>query len=87
MGSVINGSDSGVTGKGVGETLLRDCLRRVVGFAIAKDLPVPAFRFILVDPKNEKAAQFYEKFGFVRFMDTPNALVLPLAAACEAYQA
>ena len=78
--------DKSVRGKGVGEILLRDSLQRIVGFAVAKDLQVPAFKFILVDAKSERAVQFYEKFGFFRFVDTPSALVLPLATAIEAYQ-
>ncbi len=35
---------------------------------------------ILVDAKNEKAASFYEGFGFKRLSSTKNRLVLPISA-------
>jgi ribosomal protein S18 acetylase RimI-like enzyme len=72
--------------QGLGEILLQDCLRRIVRFALAQDPPVPAFRFILVDAKNDQVAKFYEKFGFMRLSDTKSALVLPLATAIEAFR-
>jgi ribosomal protein S18 acetylase RimI-like enzyme len=78
--------DKSAQGQGVGEVLLRDCLRRIVGLATTTDITGPAFRFILVDAKTEKAAKFYEKYGFVRFKDTTGALVLPLATAVAAFQ-
>lgn len=78
--------DYSVRGKGVGEVLLRDCLQRVVNHALSKEAIIPAFRFILVDAKNDKAIQFYQKFGFVRLLDESNALVLPLATAIEAFK-
>jgi len=77
--------DKIVRGQGLGEILLQDCLRRIVRFALAQDLPVPAFRFILVDAKNDQVAKFYQKFAFMRFSDTKSALVLPLATAIEAF--
>jgi hypothetical protein len=36
---------------------------------------------ILVDAKDEHAARFYEKFGFLRLPDTPRRLVLSIATA------
>jgi GNAT superfamily N-acetyltransferase len=76
--------DVSVRGRGVGALLLRDCLTRIVGLAISAGMPMPAFRFILVDAKTAQAVQFYQGFGFVCFKDTPSVLVLPLATAIEA---
>lgn len=78
--------DQSVRGKGVGEILLSDCLKRVVQQALSKEAVVPAFRFILVDAKNDKAIHFYQKFGFVRLLDESVAMVLPLATAIEAFK-
>lgn len=89
MGAVRIGRlarDRSFRGKGLGEVLLRDCLLRIVNLALARDLPTRAFRFILVDAKSDHAARFYETFGFVRFVDTPATLVLPVATAIAAYQ-
>ena len=76
--------DISLRGTGMGKILLRDCLRKIAALARSRDVTVPAFKFILVDAKNEKAAQFYERFGFVRFVDTPATLVLPLATISDA---
>ena len=35
---------------------------------------------IIVDAKDEKAASFYEGFGFIRSLGNPNRLFLPLSA-------
>ncbi len=35
---------------------------------------------MVVDAKDENAANFYEKFGFKRLSASPNRLVLPLTA-------
>jgi ribosomal protein S18 acetylase RimI-like enzyme len=76
--------DVSVKRQGVGELLLKDGLRKIAALGRTTDGSVPAFRFVLVDAKNEIAAQFYEKFGFIRFVDKPGALVLPLATVAEA---
>jgi len=78
--------DISVKKQGVGVLLLRDCLRKIAALAQTKDGSVPAFRFVLVDAKSEKAAQFYESFGFIRFVDAPDTLVLPVATMIEAVQ-
>jgi len=73
-----------VKGQGIGALLLRDCLRKIVKLGQTKDGSVPGFRFILVDAKNEKAALFYETYGFVRFVEKPDTLVLALSTVIAA---
>jgi predicted GNAT family N-acyltransferase len=76
--------DRSMKGKGVGEALLRDCLQKVAALTSQKEVSMPAFRFILVDAKNDYAARFYESFGFVRFPDTPNLLVMTVETILKA---
>lgn len=71
-------------GKGVGAALLRDCLNKFVALASQNQVSMPAFRFILVDAKNDHAAKFYETFGFVRFPDAPNTLVMTVETILKA---
>jgi ribosomal protein S18 acetylase RimI-like enzyme len=61
-------------GRGLGETLLLDAIRRVLraGTAIA-------IYAIIVDAKNERAQSFYERYGFRPFAGEPRRLFLPLA--------
>ena len=59
--------------QGYGEWLLVDALNK---FIIASD--TVAFPLILVDAK-EGVSQFYEKMGFVTFLDSPNKLFMTLA--------
>ena len=73
--------DNRVRGKGVGELLVADAVRRILG--AARSLAVFA---IVVDAKNERAATFYEGFGFHRFPLRPNKLFLLAAAAAAALQ-
>ena len=68
--------DNSVRGTGCGELLLKDCLKRIVGFAQKEDHP--AFKFVIVDAKNDNAIQFYKKFGFTHFLDQPNSLLMAL---------
>ena len=71
--------DERVRSEGVGALLLADAVRRVLG--AAQSLAVFA---IVVDAKNETAADFYRKFGFVTFPNRPLRLFLPVADAVEA---
>jgi predicted GNAT family N-acyltransferase len=63
-------------GKALGELLLVDALRRIVN--AAQEVGIAA---ILVDAKDEAAARFYEKFGFVRLPDTPDRLIMSISTA------
>jgi ribosomal protein S18 acetylase RimI-like enzyme len=73
--------DSRVRGKGIGELLLADAVRRILG--AAQSLAVFA---ILVDAKDEHAAAFYEGFGFQRFPLNRNKLFLLISSAAKAVE-
>lgn len=76
--------DTSVRGKGFGNILLKDCLRRIV--SLSGNPNIPGFRFIVVDAKDQHAINFYQKFGFIPFLDQANALFLPLETIKRAYQ-
>jgi GNAT superfamily N-acetyltransferase len=65
--------DQSVQGRGLGELLLLDALRRAQH--IADQLGV---RAVEVDVIDEKAQGFYLKYGFVPLVDDPNHLFLPM---------
>ena len=71
--------DQRVRGEGVGELLLADALRRVLG--AGSDLGIFA---ILVDAKNDWARAFYESYGFQSFPSRPDRLFLLTATAAVA---
>jgi ribosomal protein S18 acetylase RimI-like enzyme len=60
-------------GRGLGETLLLDAIRRVVHAATTI-----AVYAIVVDAKNERAQSFYERYGFRPLANEPRRLFLPL---------
>jgi len=60
-------------GRGLGETLLLDAIRRVV-----RASTTIAVYAIIVDAKNERAQAFYERYGFRTFASEPRRLFLPL---------
>ena len=60
-------------GRGLGETLLLDAIRRVVRASAAI-----AVYAIVVDAKDDRANAFYERYGFRSFPSTPRRLFLPL---------
>jgi ribosomal protein S18 acetylase RimI-like enzyme len=62
-------------GRGLGETLLMDAIRRTLRASEA--IGVHA---IVVDAKNDRAQAFYERYGFRGFTSTPRRLFLPLEA-------
>ena len=68
-------------GKGVGELLAADAVYRILGAARA--LAVLA---IVVDAKDERAATFYEGFGFRRFPLRPSRLFLLASSAASALE-
>jgi GNAT superfamily N-acetyltransferase len=71
--------DERVRGEGVGDLLLADAVRRVLG--AAQSLAVFA---IVVEAKNETATAFYRSFGFSPFPNRPLRLFIPVADAMEA---
>lgn len=73
------GRDERVQGGGVGELLLADALRRILG-AMRR---VPIFA-ILADAQDDHAAEFYTDFGFVPFPSRPLRLFLPAATVVAA---
>jgi GNAT superfamily N-acetyltransferase len=68
--------DLSVKGQGVGELLLMDAMKRVKQGAL-----VYGGFCIIADSKNDKAAQFYKKFGFEILDETRNTrrYYLPIA--------
>jgi ribosomal protein S18 acetylase RimI-like enzyme len=73
--------DIRVRGKGVGELLVADAVRRIL--SAAQSLAVFA---IMVDAKNERAATFYESLGFRRFPLRSNRLFLLASSAVKALE-
>ena len=59
--------------QGYGEWLLIDALRKLL-FASE----TVAFPLVIVDAKRG-SVEFYEKFGFIHFQDTPNKLYITMA--------
>jgi ribosomal protein S18 acetylase RimI-like enzyme len=71
--------DEKARGRGIGELLLADALRRIL--SASKTLAVFA---IVVDAKNERAAKFYEAYGFQVFPLQPRRLFLLASSAAAA---
>ncbi len=71
--------DERVRGEGVGDLLLADAVRRVIGASHA--LSVFA---IIVEARNVEAAAFYRDFGFAPFPSRPLRLFMPMSEAAEA---
>ena len=71
--------DIRVRGKGVGDLLVADAVRRIL--SAAQSLAVFA---IMVDAKDERAATFYERLGFRSFPLRPNRLFLLASSAATA---
>jgi ribosomal protein S18 acetylase RimI-like enzyme len=71
--------DERARGQGVGELLLADAVRRILG--AARSVAVFA---IVVDAKADAAVKFYRRFGFQPFPLQPRRLFLPSATALAA---
>lgn len=63
--------DKAYQGKGYGQYLLIDALRRI---ARSRDF---AITLIVVDAKSQKAENFYKHFGFISFESEKRALFIP----------
>lgn len=66
--------DTRYQGKRLGAALLGDAVERVLRSG-------PAVYALIVDAKDERAAAFYRKFGFIAFDDSPLRLFLPVSVA------
>jgi len=73
------GRDQRVRGQGMGELLLADAVRRILG--AARSVAVFA---IVVDAKDDTAAAFYRRFGFQPFPLHPRRLFLLTSTALAA---
>ena len=73
--------DKRMRGHGVGEILLADAMRRILG--AGRSIAVFA---IVVDAKDERAADFYKAFGFQVFPLQPKRLFLTTATAAAALE-
>lgn len=71
--------DEQVRGERIGELLLADAIRKVIG--AARSLAVFA---IVVEATDEKAAAFYHDFGFTTFPNRPLRLFMTASEAAEA---
>jgi GNAT superfamily N-acetyltransferase len=71
--------DQKVRAEGVGDLLLADAVRRVIG--ASRSLAVFA---IVVEATDETAAAFYRDFGFAPFPSRPLRLFMPVSEAAEA---
>ena len=65
--------DIGLQGQGLGELLLVDALKRAGN--LSNELGSMA---VIVEALNSKAAAFYEKFGFQKFLDKTGQLFLSM---------
>jgi GNAT superfamily N-acetyltransferase len=74
--------DLRVRGKGIGDLLLADAVRRILG--ASRSLAVFA---IIVDAKDEGAKRFYGEFGFRPFPQRPQRMFLSIANALAAFGA
>jgi GNAT superfamily N-acetyltransferase len=71
--------DNSVQGRGLGGALLLRAADRCI--RVAQDVGGVA---LLIDAKNDRAAQWYASYGALRLDDAPLSLVLPLAVAADA---
>ncbi|MFT5314856.1 MAG: putative N-acetyltransferase YhbS [Candidatus Krumholzibacteriia bacterium] len=74
--------DKGMQRKGLGKRLMADFFRRV--YAVSKHSGVA---FMVVDAKDQGAADFYEQLGFTPTPLNPKRLVMPAAKVFPALRA
>jgi predicted GNAT family N-acyltransferase len=78
IGRLARSSD--FIGKGLGEILLMDALKRCLDSA-----GQVASWAVIVDAKDAKAVAFYKKYGFIAILDTPNRLFLPMTTVARLF--
>ncbi len=67
-------------GKGWGETLLIHALQKIA--QVSKEVGVFA---VILDAKDQAAKSFYQKYGFIPFVDQPLKLFLPIKTILELF--
>ena len=67
--------DGAWAGQGLGLGMLMDALDRILHISESA-----GFYSIIVDAKDERTAEFYLKYGFIRFPNIPNRLFLLMAS-------
>ncbi len=65
--------DTGYQGKGLGEFLLMDALRR----SLAQSQAIASMA-VVVDAEGDRASSFYARYGFIQFPEHPHRLFLPM---------
>lgn len=73
--------DSSMKGRGIGQFLLLDALRRSLG--AAAEIAAMA---VLVDAKDDASDAFYRHFGFVPLQRRPRRLFLPMMTIARLFQ-
>lgn len=73
--------DRGYQGRGLGEFLLLDAARRVLQASEAMGVHA-----LIVDALNERARDFYRRYGFEAFPSLPGRLFLPLEVLAKAWR-
>lgn len=71
-----------VQGQGLGGVLLAHALRSCI--RVSDEIGI---QFVVVHAIDESAAQFYERYGFERFADHPNHLLIPLKTVRKLFSA
>lgn len=74
--------DQDFRGQGHGEWLLLDAMRRAFT-QVASQMAIYA---LVVHAKDERAAEFYERYGFQRFPASPLALFTPMATIAKLFE-
>lgn len=65
--------DTSFRGRGIGRHLLIDALAR--SYILSKQIAIFA---VIVEAKDENSRSFYEKYGFIRVLEQPLKLYIPL---------
>lgn len=73
--------DRNLQGQGLGAFLLMDALRRC--YELHTQIGVMA---VVVDAKNDMARGFYQAFGFVKFVDEPYRLYMPVRQIAHLFE-
>ena len=71
--------DKNFRNKGLGEVLLMDALKRCLNNEIAT-------MAVVVSAKDDKTRSFYEHFDFIRFLDNPYRLFLPMTTIAAMFE-